>query len=136
MKDGSDSEDETYIPPAQIASSKIVGSELKSREYREAALKKMMEDDDDDGDFVTACSPEVETVDEVEEIENRVKAAAETTVISGGEARRRGRRRVMKKKTIKDEEGYLGTLPANIYHVIQANLGNSHERRACMGVFL
>ena len=29
-----------------------------------------------------------------------------TVTVSGG--RRRGRRRVMKKKTIKDEEGYLG----------------------------
>ena len=32
----------------------------------------------------------------------------ETVTVSDG--RRRGRRRVMKKKTVQDEEGYLGTL--------------------------
>ena len=32
--------------------------------------------------------------------------------VSGG--RRRGRRKVMKKKTIKDEEGYLGLYPSSM----------------------
>lgn len=35
-------------------------------------------------------------------------ASPEPTVVSTG-GRRRGRRKVMKKKTIKDEEGYLGS---------------------------
>jgi DNA polymerase delta subunit 3 len=32
----------------------------------------------------------------------------ETPLVSSSGGRRRGRRKVMKKKTIKDEEGYLG----------------------------
>jgi len=34
--------------------------------------------------------------------------AAETHQVSSAGGRRRGRRKVMKRKTIKDEEGYLG----------------------------
>lgn len=58
-------------------------------------------------------------------------------VVTGG--RRRGRRKVMKKKTVKDDEGYLGS-----YRI--GNVGcailtlkyftSSDKRRACMGVVL
>ena len=51
--------------------------------------------------------------------------------VSGG--RRRGRRKVMKKKTIKDEEGYLGGYDWYSKEN-QANNRPSHEGRACMGV--
>lgn len=38
-----------------------------------------------------------------------------TVTVSGG--RRRGRRRVMKKKTIKDDEGYLGESWIRVPHI-------------------
>ena len=56
-------------------------------------------------------------------------------VVTGG--RRRGRRKVMKKKTIKDEEGYLGSLYAAISPQrtgILTNTSRSHERRASVGI--
>lgn len=43
------------------------------------------------------------------EPEKKLEPKEEITVQGG---RRRGRRQVMKKKTIKDEEGYLGTYSA------------------------
>lgn len=44
---------------------------------------------------------------------------AETVTVSDG--RRRGRRRIMKKKTVKDEEGYLGEFVLPCTSVIPAN---------------
>jgi len=42
-----------------------------------------------------------------------------TAVVSGG--RRRGRRKVMKKKTIKDDEGYLGSYALTVQAKVNAN---------------
>lgn len=52
----------------------------------------------EDAEDETDSKPEAQTKPEPEE----------TVTVSDG--RRRGRRRVMKKKTVQDEEGYLGTL--------------------------
>lgn len=43
--------------------------------------------------------------------------------VSGG--RRRGRRKVMKKKTIKDEEGYLGLYPSSMATTTECSLVSS-----------
>ena len=43
--------------------------------------------------------------------------STESTFVTDG-GRRRGRRKVMKKKTIKDDEGYLGTQSAPSKHII------------------
>ena len=56
-------------------------------------------------------------------------------VVTGG--RRRGRRKVMKKKTIKDDEGYLGSFYAVISPWRASMLTSSpcsHKRRASMGI--
>ena len=54
----------------------------------------------------TLCeAEEPRPVDALADLEKELKQEAE---VSGD--RRRGRRRVMKKRTLKDEEGYLGRL--------------------------
>lgn len=44
----------------------------------------------------------------------------EQVTIVGG--RRRGRRQIMKKKTVKDEEGYLGMYPCRVVHDLNLTL--------------
>lgn len=58
----------------------------------------------------------------------------ETVTVSDG--RRRGRRRVMKKKTVQDEEGYLGMNQSPNRTRSCTNLTCSNTRRSCLGVFL
>jgi DNA polymerase delta subunit 3 len=116
MKDVSDDEEETYVPPPQKAK-EIVDSDRKSRKEREAALAKMMEDDDEnvESPAIAAETPE----EDGREMEDppASQVPKEYVEVSGG--RRRGRRRVMKKKTMKDEEGYLGRcrVTANTLHI-------------------
>ena len=88
----------------------------KSKKDRQEELKAMMDAEDDDLDenmedagtgiaTPTADSPAAGSPVETREVKEEPK---ETVTVENG--RRRGRRRVMKKKTVKDEEGYLGTL--------------------------
>jgi DNA polymerase delta subunit 3 len=104
-------EEETYVPPVQDEEST---GDRKSRKEREAKLRAMMEEDDED-EVPPAAKPEPEPEPEEEEEEEatleqeKVKEEPEPPItVSGG--RRRGKRRVMRKKTIKDDEGYLGKL--------------------------
>ena len=54
--------------------------------------------------------------------------------VTGG--RRRGRRRVTKKKTVKDEEGYLGNYLLSCVDVFFSSLTmSSDKRRTSLGVF-
>jgi DNA polymerase delta subunit 3 len=117
MKDVSDDEEETYVPPAP--NHEIVDSDRKSRKEREAALKKMMDDDDDNVVLTPEPEPEEEDAEVLEE-KKPIKEEEPVVEVSGG--RRRGRRKVMKKKTVKDDEGYLG-----MFHFI---LGESREANA------
>ena len=100
----SEDEEESYVPPAP--SSEIAASDRKSRKEREAALKRMMEDEE--GNLVAASEPEVDDVEPLE-AERSVKEEEPVIEVSGG--RRRGRRKIIKKKTVKDDEGYLGLFP-------------------------
>ena len=85
----------------------------KSKNERRAELTAMMDAEDEEMDDATTPAAEVES----QEPENAIDKAdepkeeepKETLTVENG--RRRGRRRVMKKKTVKDEEGYLGKLP-------------------------
>lgn len=69
--------------------------------------------------------------EEKQESQNKEEPIETVTVTNG---RRRGRRRVMKKKTVRDEEGYLGRFQA----FTLGNLANdnSDQGRGGMGVFL
>lgn len=106
----------------------------KSKKEREAELKAMM--DAEDEEMEDAASPEqaempVEKAEMPQEEEPK-----ETMTVENG--RRRGRRRVMKKKTVKDEEGYLGTLNTRAFLDRTAWMltSCSHERRASLGILL
>ncbi|RDW80828.1 hypothetical protein BP5796_05526 [Coleophoma crateriformis] len=108
MRDVSEDEEETWVPPPKTNSNDIVDKDRKSRKEREAKLKQMMEEDDAD-DMVDTPTTKVEEDDdkETEQTEANPEATTEAPPVSGD--RRRGRRRVIKKKTIKDDEGYLVT---------------------------
>jgi DNA polymerase delta subunit 3 len=104
MRDMSDDEEETYIPPVQ--EKKESEGDRKSRKEREKALREMMEQDDDEDEAVPSPVPEPEEEETVLEKVKEEEEPEPVVTISGG--RRRGKRRVMKKKTIQDSEGYLG----------------------------
>ena len=104
MKDVSEDEEDDYVPPPQVSSKEAVETDRKSRKEREAALRMMMEDDDPEED--SSIEPEIADGD-IPSTDIVVSQPSEEGVQSVG-GRRRGRKRVLKKRTIKDEEGYLG----------------------------
>jgi len=78
-----------------------------SKKDKEAELQAMMDQEDEPMEDVA------ETTDEPDNAIDKVQPQPEqepqeTMTVENG--RRRGRRRVMKKKTVKDEDGYLGVL--------------------------
>ena len=86
----------------------------RSKKDREADLKAMMDADDEEmEDAADEASDNAIDAPKDEEKEEESKESPqeepkETMTVENG--RRRGRRRVMKKKTVKDDEGYLGKL--------------------------
>ncbi|KAH8594485.1 DNA polymerase subunit Cdc27 [Bisporella sp. PMI_857] len=116
MMDDDDDEDEGYVPPIPVKKEKAEDNEeaegdRKSRKEREAALRKMMEDDDEEEEAVPTPPPEEEETI----LEDIKPVKEEEPVVTVSDGRRRGKRRVMKKKTIKDEEGYLGMCCVGIF---------------------
>lgn len=80
----------------------------KSKKDREAEIKAMM--DEEDEEMEDAPGPDTESLEPenaIDKAEPPNEEPKESVTVENG--RRRGRRRVMKKKTVKDEEGYLGT---------------------------
>ena len=82
----------------------------KSRNEREAELKAMMEREDESMDDGNPADDEAKDDEDSQGAIDKPAAAPDipettATVVNG---RRRGRRRVMKKKTVRDEEGFLG----------------------------
>lgn len=123
LDDASEEEPEELFPDQ--GDKKTEPANRESRKEREEKLKQMMENDDGDGMyFVTIASPprlngvldeEMPDADEEEPpreptppVEAPPKPAElkEEATVQGG--RRRGKRQVIKKRTVKDEEGYLG----------------------------
>jgi DNA polymerase delta subunit 3 len=104
----SDDEDDADVGlPAELEEVKVPAGESKNE--RKSRLEAMMDEEDeameDAATPVSVESPHDDgAIDVVEKEEPK-----ETVVVENG--RRRGRRRVMKKKTVKDEDGYLGELP-------------------------
>lgn len=83
----------------------------KSRKEREAELQAMMDQEDEPMEDAATPAADEEKHDEgaIDKVESQPKDEPKDTVtVENG--RRRGRRRVMKKKTVKDEDGYLGEL--------------------------
>lgn len=121
VEDLESSDDDALI--ALPKNSGKVSESRKARDQRRAALEALMDDDDDEPEPArrVGIPPAVEAVGEEKDEEDAMdvdegaldKPATkqeaepqEQTTVSGG--RRRGRRKIMKKKTVTDEEGYLG----------------------------
>jgi DNA polymerase delta subunit 3 len=111
----------------------------KSRKDREADLKAMMDADDEEmedvADGASDNALDAPKDEEKEESQESTKEEPkETLTVENG--RRRGRRRVMKKKTVKDDEGYLGESiqPHNYMYSASILTSRSDARRSSMGV--
>lgn len=81
----------------------------KSKKQREAELQAMMDQEDEPMEDVATPGADDERHDDgaIDKAESQPKEEPkETVTVENG--RRRGRRRIMKKKTVKDEDGYLG----------------------------
>ena len=115
---GGFSEDEADVMAADEAGEEVQAPTGKSKKEREADLRAMMDQDDspmeDAAPTPAEESQEPETTIDKAESEKEGDEPKETVTLENGS--RRGRRRVMKKKTVKDEEGYLGEL-FNFYQV-------------------
>jgi len=113
--DDDDDDDEEDMPTT--AATKKVGSG-KSKKEREAELQAMMDveeetkvekeagGEDEDEQMVDSQDVEGGAIDKP--VSKEASPQADTVTVENG--RRRGKRRVMKKKTVKDEEGYLGMI--------------------------
>ena len=77
---------------------------LKARAHE--TLDEIMENTVDKLDLISAGSQGPASVGKTE-LQQELAAESQATIPGG---RRRGRRKVMKKKTLKDDEGYLGSL--------------------------
>jgi DNA polymerase delta subunit 3 len=108
-EDENDDDDFDMAGTAEVDEAKAETARAE-REARLKRLRDMMDDDDEDEPMADVPTVE-QAVDDGSPIDVTpvaVEEPKESVTVSGG--RRRGRRRVMKKKTIEDEEGYLGTL--------------------------
>jgi DNA polymerase delta subunit 3 len=112
----------------------------KSKKDREADLKAMMDCDDDPMEDIEeeATQGAIDTPKESEAEDSQAtkqEEPQETMTVENG--RRRGRRRVMKKKTVKDDEGYLGESCPCCEVIFRTTLtSHSDKRRSSMGVLL
>jgi DNA polymerase delta subunit 3 len=123
FSDDDDDADNASLPEELFATKDSQGeSSGKSKKDREAELQAMMDqDDEEDAEDVAKKSDEdadaqmddVESPPAAKTADEPVPEADEEepkVVVSNG--RRRGKRRVPKKRTVRDEEGYLGKSPS------------------------
>jgi len=125
LDDASEEEPEELFP--EQGDKKTEPANRETRKEREEKLKQMMENDDADGVYLRQLligvstapngvldeempdadeeEPPREPTPPVEQPPKPAELKEEATVQNG---RRRGKRQVMKKRTVKDEEGYLG----------------------------
>lgn len=114
----------------------------KSRKDRQAELRRMMEEDSEDEvepekEDTPMEEPEEEApLPEPEQKEEEPEPAE--VISSTGDGRRRGKRRVMKKKTVMDDQGYLGKLLHPFFEprACELTIKSSYRTRAGLGVIL
>ena len=82
MKDMSEDEEESYVPPVQTSSKSVVRADRKSRKEREAALRNMMDEDDPDQEPKPAPL-EVESHEVTEEAHASQPTEEAAQIISG-----------------------------------------------------
>jgi hypothetical protein len=125
--------------PAEDEEIEVDAGTGKSKKDREADLKAMMDFDDEPMEDVEeeATQGAIDTPKESEAEDSqgtKQEELQESMTVENG--RRRGRRRVMKKKTVKDDEGYLGEF-LFIATASQTTLTRySDKRGSSMGVLL
>lgn len=76
----------------------------------------------EDEEMPDAVEPAEEPAEEaltIDQPPKKEELKEQVTVVGG---RRRGRRQIMKKKTVKDEEGYLGMYPCRLVHDLNLTL--------------
>lgn len=102
-----DGEDDSLAMPEPQEETEVA---RKSRKDRQDALKRMMEESSEDEEPEKEDTPMDDAEEEPPALEPEAKedTAPAEVVSSTGDGRRRGKRQVMKKKTVMDEQGYLG----------------------------
>lgn len=129
--DGED--DSAPMPKAKGESDSV----RKTRAERSEALRRMMDESSEDEEPETEDTPMEEPEDEPSLPEAEKQEAEPAEIMSNtADGRRRGKRRVMKKKTVMDEQGYLGEffLHLCVYAVLTRMA--SHCARSWLGVLL
>jgi DNA polymerase delta subunit 3 len=105
--DDDDDEEDDYVAPVPRKKENVESDgDRKSRKEREANLRRMMDEEEDKEEVMPTPEPEEEEEETILGKDKPAKEEEPAYTVSGG--RRRGKRRVIRKKTIKDEEGYLG----------------------------
>ena len=134
MKDVSDDDEEDTWMPAPV-SKETKSQDRNSRKETQERLRKMMEEDDEEEEAVPSPAPET-PAEEVEEEKASEETKEEEPVASTSNGRRRGRRRVMKKRTVKDEDGYLGNTHKFCppFYAYRTNRDISNETRGSLGI--
>lgn len=134
LDDASEDEQEELFPDT---GDKSTAANRESKKEREEKLKQMMEGDDADVSDEEMADAEEEPEREPTPVEqpppSKPTELKEEVTVQGG--RRRGKRQVMKKRTVKDEEGYLGkrSITPGLVTILNED---SHSGGADMGVIL
>lgn len=120
MSDDEDvGEDKDLFDKEKPQDEALLESGRQKRKEREDALRKMMDESDDD-EVPAAAQAEptqeedsdamdVETENEKPAVSTQEDTTDITPVSGAPTGRRRGRKRVLKKRTVTDDDGYLGT---------------------------
>lgn len=106
--DGED--DSAAMPEPKIEPDQATETTSKRTKARQD-LKRMMEESSEDEESEKEDTPMVEAEEPPapEEAEEKKEVAEPAEVVSSmGDGRRRGKRQIMKKKTVMDDQGYLG----------------------------
>jgi DNA polymerase delta subunit 3 len=125
FSDDDDEADDASLPEELFAKDSQAESSGKSKKDREAELQAMMEQDDDEDEEAAKSKADGEDGDQDAEMDDAdalesqdsstkkadapeadVEEEEPKVIVQNG--RRRGKRRVPKKRTVRDEEGYLG----------------------------
>jgi DNA polymerase delta subunit 3 len=110
MNDFSDDDDADEGADEDVVEEVSTVPEGKSKKEREAELQAMMDQEDEVMEDAADDTPDNVAEEDERALDKAQEAKPEepkeTVTVENG--RRRGRRRVMKKKTVKDEDGYLG----------------------------
>lgn len=104
-----DGEDDSAAMPEPKTEPDETEMTRKSRKDRQEQLKRMMEESSEEEGPEEEDTP-MEEAEEPPAPEEEAKGDVEPAevVSSTGDGRRRGKRQIMKKKTVMDEQGYLG----------------------------